>query len=237
MPPGPGVCSVCRTAASPGFRMCFRCNAAASQFGARLADVVVPIALAVKGEQLAHELWHYKYDADSRVRDTLRLRLAAVLWRFLRQHEHHIAAAVGVSGFGVVTTVPGTRERTGPHPLQQITGTIVGHTRDRYETLLALGPGAAAPSHTLDAGRYRAVRALRGGPGVLLVDDTWTTGSNAQAAALALRSAGAGTVAVVVIGRHFDRSFRGCEAYYRKARARPFTWDTCCLEVTAERGI
>ena len=35
------------------------------QFRRRLADVVVPIALAVKREQLAHELWHYKYDVDA----------------------------------------------------------------------------------------------------------------------------------------------------------------------------
>jgi hypothetical protein len=49
-------------------------------YGRRLADVVVPIALAVKRGQLAHELWHYKYDADATVRRRLEFRLAAVLW-------------------------------------------------------------------------------------------------------------------------------------------------------------
>jgi hypothetical protein len=58
-----------------------------------LADVVVPIALAVKREQLAHELWHYKYDVDPSVRARLTMRLGAVLWRFLGQHEKHIAGA------------------------------------------------------------------------------------------------------------------------------------------------
>jgi adenine/guanine phosphoribosyltransferase-like PRPP-binding protein len=72
---------------------------------------------------------------------------------------------------------------------------------------------------------------LRDDPAVLLIDDTWTTGGNAQSASLALRAAGAATVAIVVIGRYFDRSFPNCEAYYQQAKARKFTWDTCCLEL------
>jgi orotate phosphoribosyltransferase len=60
---------------------------------------------------------------------------------------------------------------------------------------------------------------LRDDPAVLLIDDTWTTGGNAQSAALALRAAGAAKVAAVVIGRHFDRRFRNCEAYLSLPRA------------------
>jgi hypothetical protein len=232
-----GVCGVCRTAASPEFRLCFPCNAARNEFRRGLADVVVPIALSVKREQLAHELWHYKYDVDPSVRAQLTLRLGAVLWRFLGQHEEHIAAAAAVPGFGIVTTVPGTRKHEGEHPLERIVGTLVGQTKGRYEQLLTLGPGGGAPSHTLAADRYQATRALRDGPAVLLIDDTWTTGGNAQSAALALRSAGAAKVAVVVIGRHFDRSFRNCETYYQSAKAVKFTWGTCCLEPAAGEDL
>lgn len=49
---------------------CFQCHNARGAYGRRLADIVVPIALAVKREQLAHELWPYKYDADARARAT-----------------------------------------------------------------------------------------------------------------------------------------------------------------------
>jgi predicted amidophosphoribosyltransferase len=184
LPPGRGVCAVCWREAHPDFRLCYQCNAARNEFRRGLADAVVPIALAVKREQLAHELWHYKYDVDSSVRARLTMRLGAVLWRFLGQHEKHIA------------------------------------------------PGGT-PSHTLAADRYRATRVLRGDPAVLLIDDTWTTGGNAQSAALALRAAGAAKVAVVVIGRHFDRGFRNCESYYQQAKAVKFTWDSCCLELSA----
>jgi predicted amidophosphoribosyltransferase len=233
LPPGRGVCAACWTAVDPDFRLCFQCNAARNRFRRQLADVVVPIALAVKREQLAHELWHYKYDVDASVRARLGTRLAAVLWRFLGEHEEHIAEAVGVPAFDIVTTVPGTREREGEHPLERIAGTIVGQTKGRFEPLLTRGPGAGASPHTLAADRYRATRALRNDPAVLLIDDTWTTGGNAQSAALALRAAGAATVAIVVIGRHFDRSFPNCEAYYQQAKALKFTWDACCLEVGA----
>jgi predicted amidophosphoribosyltransferase len=233
LPPGRGVCAVCWREARPDFRLCYQCNLARNEFRRGLADVVVPVALAVKREQLAHELWHYKDDVDPSVRARLTTRLGAVLWRFLGQHETHIAAAVAAPEFEIVTTVPGTRERDGEHPLQRIVGTIVGQTKERYEPLLALGQDAGAPSHTLIADRYRATRALRHSPAVLLIDDTWTTGSNAQSAALALRTAGAAKVATVVIGRHFDRGFRDCETYYQQAKRVKFTWDACCLELGA----
>lgn len=79
--------------------------------------------------------------------------------------------------------------------------------------------------------RYRATQAMAGRPAVLLVDDTWTTGGRAQSAAIALHDAGAARVAVVVLGRHFDRDFGPGETCYQQAKARKFTWDTCCLEM------
>jgi hypothetical protein len=110
------------------------------------------------------------------VRRRLEFRLAAVLWRFLGQHEAHVAEAVGVTQFGIVTTVPGTRQRDDEHPLVRIAGTLVGQTRSRYQPLLALGPDALVEGRAVLAGRYRATRALTDNPAILLVDDTWTTG-------------------------------------------------------------
>jgi hypothetical protein len=39
------------------------------------------------------------------------------------------------------------------------------------------------------------------------------------------------SVAVVIMGRHFDRSFGSGETYYQQTKARKFTWDECCLEM------
>ena len=234
LPPGVGVCATCWTAVDPAYRRCFRCYNAHGAYGLRLADVVVPIALAVKREQLAHELWHYKYDPDANVRGRLELRLAAVLWRFLGEHEACVAGTCDVPGFDIVTTVPGTRSRDGEHPLARITGTIVGQTKDRFERLLALGATYDVEDREVHPDRYRATRMLAERPAVLLIDDTWTTGGRAQSAAIALRDAGAARIAVVVIGRHFDRAFGAGETYYKVARPRRFTWDMCCLEFPIE---
>jgi hypothetical protein len=149
---------------------------------------------------------------------------------FLGQHETHVAQAVGVPRFDVVTTVPGTRSRADAHPLVRIVGTLVGQTRDRYQPLLTLGPDASVEGRVVLVNRFRAAQAITGQSAVLLLDDTWTTGGRAQSAAIALRDAGAARVAVVVLGRHFDRDFGTGETYYREAKARKFTWDTCCLE-------
>jgi len=230
LPPGRGVCAVCWRAVDPGYRLCYLCRIAHDGYGRRLAEVVAPIALAVKRQQLAHELWHYKYDADERVRRRLELRLAAVLWRFLGPHEAHVAAAAAVPRFDIVTTVPGTRPRHDQHPLVRIVGSLVGQTRDRYQPLLALGPDASVEGRAVHVNRFRAPQAIRGHPAVLLIDDTWTTGGRAQSAAIALHDAGAARVAVIVLGRHFDRDFGDGETYYRQAKAREFSWDTCCLE-------
>ncbi len=77
LPPGRGVCAICWTAVDPGYPLCYPCRAARDGYGRRLAEVVAPIALVVKRQQLAHELWHYKYDADATVRRRLEIRLAS----------------------------------------------------------------------------------------------------------------------------------------------------------------
>jgi orotate phosphoribosyltransferase len=63
---------------------------------------------------------------------------------------------------------------------------------------------------------------------VLLIDDTWTTGANAQSAAAALKSAGAGPVAAVVIGRHLNREWHENDRRLRGI-TRPFDWSHCAL--------
>lgn len=63
---------------------------------------------------------------------------------------------------------------------------------------------------------------------MLLIDDIGTTGASAESAAHALSAAGAGTIAVVVIGRHIHEDF---EDNGERLRALPrFSWDLCALE-------
>ena len=96
------------------------------------------------------------------------------------------------------------RSATGDHPLHRIVertgGTGPGSLR---ASSAALG---RTPSRTGSARQYEPAANCRR-CSVLLIDDTWTTGANAQSAAAALKRAGAGAVAAVVIGRHVNRDW------------------------------
>ena len=87
-------------------------------------------------------------------------------------------------------------------------------------------------AHRFDLERYEALADLRW-HSVLLIDDTWTTGANAQSSAAALRAAGAGPVAAVVIGRHVNREWHRNDRRLRELE-RPFSWSRCALCAGAE---
>ncbi|MHB1836552.1 MAG: hypothetical protein ACYCXW_16515 [Solirubrobacteraceae bacterium] len=218
--PGPGVCRICFNL-TDGWDRCYACA-----HGGRELDRVVPISYSVAGEQLHHALAGYKR-APAPVAGELALGLAAVLWRWLQTHEQCVAQATGVTTFPLVTIVPSAdRRRAGAHPLHSIVGELLGVTRGRYRRLLERS-AVEVEMHVFNPARYVAVDELGGEP-VLLIDDTWTTGANAQSAAAALKAAGAGPVAAVVLGRHINRCWRDNDARLRAVPS-PFQWDRCAV--------
>ncbi len=112
------------------------------------------------------------------------------------------------------------------HPLRHIVGTVVGPTRGRYAPLLARS-GTPVQPRTVDPGKFSPTRGLDG-ESVLLIDDTWTTGANAQSAAGGLKSSGAGAVGILAIGRHVNEDYRD-NAKRLRALPRRFDWDACAL--------
>ncbi|WP_406452253.1 hypothetical protein OG782_18265 [Streptomyces sp. NBC_00876] len=222
---GPGVCQTCRGPATLGYPACWPCQQAATTLGAGVADVVVPISLALKGGQYANELWRYK-NAQGPQKQHFSMGLAAVLWRFLAAHETCISEGCAVPRFDTVTTVPSTSGRT-THPLRGMVAGIVGPTRARYRDLLTPVPDAATLGRTASPARYTSVGLW--GSDILLIDDTWTTGNHAQSASAALKAAGANSVAVVVLGRHLNIAYGDTATHVEQARLRRFSWDVCAL--------
>jgi predicted amidophosphoribosyltransferase len=214
------VCSVCLTF-TEGHGTCYPCGR-----NARFADAVLPISYSVHFGQLHTALAQYKRRVGPVAR-RFQIELAAVLWRFLTTHEGCLARRAGASGFDLVTTVPSSDPQRDPsHPLRDIVGTIVGPTRDRYAPLLARS-GTPVPARTVDPGKYNPTRDLDG-ESVLLIDDTWASGANAQCAAGGLKSGGAGPVGVLVIGRHIQESYRN-NATRLRGVSRTFSWEICAL--------
>lgn len=229
-PPGPGVCQVCWTFHDPNYPQCRGC------IGESQLDAVVPISYAMRGQQLATALRGYKDELFPRTRTYHGMRLSAILWRFLAVHEDHVAASAGVSGFSLVAVVPSktTASDEARRGLLTMAGTIVAHTAPRFERLL-LPTDAAVVGRYFDPGRYRAARRVDG-ESILLIDDTWVTGSSAQSAAAALREAGAAQVACVVIGRWLRPDFGGEWGNVRdiyNQLPKQFDWTRCAVEPQA----
>jgi predicted amidophosphoribosyltransferase len=222
--PGRGVCRVCFNL-TDGYERCYRC----AHRSMRL-DAVVPISYSIAREPLHGALVGYKRLRGS-VAERLTRELAAVLWRYLAIHEQCVARAAGVPGFALVTTVPsGSRERDERHPLRRIVGELVAPTRGRYERLLARS-ATIVPPHAFEPSKFEPTRALTG-QAVLLIDDTWTTGANAESAAAALRSGGAGSIGAVVIGRYLTREWHENQRRLRAVALR-FDWGRCAVEEAA----
>lgn len=221
LPPGsPDVCRICLTFTT-GFTTCYPCG-----HQPEYADAVLPISYSPHFGQLHTVLAGYKRGVAQSAQP-LRMQLAAILWRFLDLHEPCLANAAGVASFDVVTTVPsGSRERDQSHPLRGIVSDVVQPTRDRYERLLTRS-GVAVPERVVDPEKYEATRDLHG-ESVLVIDDTWTTGANAQSTAGALKRTGAGAIGVLVIGRHVQPSYQDNEARL-KSLPGPFAWERCAL--------
>jgi predicted amidophosphoribosyltransferase len=215
---GSNVCRECFNL-TDGYEKCYACTHQESAL-----DAIIPISYSVAHEQLHHALAAYKRLSGSAGR-RLSVQLAAVLWRFLAGHERCAARVVETEAFPIVTTVPsGDEERDELHRLRWMVSEAVGPTRGRHRRLLRRSSLEVAP-RVFSAEKFVPAAALSG-EAVLLVDDTWTTGANAQSAAATLKAAGAGPVAAVVIGRHVNRGWHQNDQQLRRLG---FEWNRCAL--------
>lgn len=212
----------CRVCAAPvdGFDRCWRC--AQAQCFAGVADVVAPLAYAIAGTPSAALVCDYKNHPARRVREHHSAVLDALVWLGITRHERCIAAVAG-SPVALRVVVPSLTSRPGTHPFAQIA-----------RAAGALGPATLLPAPT--AVCERVVRADKfvltpdarvDGRHVLVLDDIWTTGSNAQSAALALRRAGAAAVSVLVVGRWLRPNHPGTARFIDTRLQRGYDPDLC----------
>jgi hypothetical protein len=230
--PGPGICPICRGFPGPGHVTDVGCG-----FNPNHLDAVAPISYAPSLGQLHTALRHYKRSPIPKIRARFHLRLAAVLWRFLAEHESCVAAAAAARsrGFDVVCVVPSktTALDDGRPFLRTLVGQTCGHTADRFARLLR-PTDRGTLEREYDPGRYAATRRLDG-EHVLVIDDMWTSGASAQNAAVALKAAGAATVGLVMIGRFVRRDYLDHGARL-DALPRDFNWSTCAVHPPAPHG-
>jgi hypothetical protein len=172
----------------------------------------------MKGDKLAHNLWIYKSALAGA--GPARAALKALLLVFLRDH---CGCAWRLAGGGAPThlaVVPSTRGRPGPHPLQAVVAPSFALPW-AHLAIRARPEPPDADDRDLNLDLFTASQRLPHAR-VLLLDDTWTTGSRAQSATAALKLAGATRVVVVVLGRHLGRLEGGMEPFSKLLRDRRY---------------
>jgi hypothetical protein len=219
LPSGEGVCSVCRQSISGDFDRCYQCNQH-RQASDLTADVVVPISYAVKHAQHAYNLASYKSTPASGTAQASLLSLGGV---FLRDHLPCLRKAVA----GTIThlvMVPSTKGRQGPHPLDKLLGPLL-----QALPRVPVRVNVAYNDRSFHADWFQAAP-CESDSNVLVLDDTWTTGSRIQSLSHALKSAGASSVAAVVLGRHVNPDWDGSKPLLERIRGRRYDPSRCALD-------
>ena len=194
----------CRVCSGPGSPLCGPCREQQVAFGDQLADRVLTLAYATGNapqyHQSAFHMRAYKQPGapSEKARDDLALMVVAASYI----HGRCVGAA-SPAPWNAVTFIPSVT-RPGPtHPVADLARRVYGLAPDR-RFLLDLGPTATDPSRSVRRDTFRVSEQWSAhvrGAHVLVVDDTWTTGSKAQSAALAVRAAGAAFVTVLCVAR------------------------------------
>lgn len=193
---------------------------------ARLGSLapVVPVAVCAVPGPLHTMLRSYKDAPDARCRQRLTGQLGAILAGFVDEHRRCLEG-LGATPLTRSALVPPRPGRAPPWPMSAVAEPSLEAGLPPVMAALEWRVDAAT-SHLVASSdaftvRQEARRTLRG-RGVVLLDDSYTTGATAQSAALRLRAAGAAAVVVLVLGRvvrpHASPAQR---AYWEAVRRRP----------------
>ncbi|MGB6182528.1 MAG: amidophosphoribosyltransferase [Rhodococcus sp. (in: high G+C Gram-positive bacteria)] len=168
-----------------------------------MADLVVSLAYGIQGHQSGKMLRQYKDDPSGDAMAQHRAVMQRMLFLGLIHHEACVGKGVGLP-VNLRVCVPSLSGRVGPHPFEVICDNM-NATGDNVR--LRVAPGASAAREVRgDLFEVFPEGAARG-QHMLVLDDTWTTGSRAQSAAIALRRGGAKAVTVMTIGRWITPGF------------------------------
>jgi predicted amidophosphoribosyltransferase len=191
------TCAVCATPIKPAFDLCLRCWRDQQEFGARLADLVVTVCYGIRGRQSGYLMHSYKdLEAPARHNQTL---LSVLLLAALDLHggciEHRLGHDIDAWAF-----VPSVRtDRTCEHPLH-VVAKRAGVSLSEIELFTV--ERAAPEQRVTSADRFAlAANSHVRGRHILLIEDTWTSGGNAQSAALTLRRGEVASVTILALAR------------------------------------
>lgn len=204
-------CGLCSTPISTQYSHCGACKKAIDQHGELMPGLVVPLTYAGATPQSRRDVYGYKADPPNTwaVR-----RLSILMYYFTELHRACIRRSIG-SPITSVVSVPSGRNRV-PHPLEdflrgfppELKKTAVQFVGEpRTERSTGINPADFAFSDRSD------------GDHVLIVEDSWVSGSNAVSLALQARQNGAAEVSILTLARFLDPNFGVTSAWMATAAA------------------
>lgn len=221
---GFGVCDICYQFCT-GQQRCNSCERSAIGSSHPLARVI-PITMCPVSTQMHTVMRQYKDALTESTRHRFTWQLAALLSRFLRVHAGCLRGAAGAE-WDAVVAVPPSNPRDGRHPVRDI-ALMVGALRPSLSAALTRTDVPLDRMEISDAAFV--CNGDVAGKRVLLLDDTFVSGSNLQSAARTIRSAGAVSVLGLVLARYVDTGFSDHRERCEAQQSHPFDFEDCCLE-------
>lgn len=204
-------CSLCSTPVFTQYSHCRPCKWALDEHGDQMPGLVVPLTYAGATPQSRRDVYGYKASPPNNwaVR-----RLSILMYYFTELHRPCIRRATG-NGITSVVSVPSGRNRV-PHPLadflrafppelRKTSARFVGEARN------ARANGIAPADFAFDA--------RLDGEHVLILEDSWVSGSNAVSLALQARRHGATNVSVLTLARFIDPNYPVTSSWMATAAA------------------
>lgn len=236
--PGPGICPVCHGPA-PGTGQCSTCLTTHTHLGGATCDHTFFLTYADgyhpdAWSQSAHTMRNYKADnAPERCVEDVHMLTFTETWL----HDPCIRAAESDGDWDVATYVPSTKPRPQVHPVAAVALNVSrlaldDPTRDGPGRIkrISLQSGPVHAPRVANVERFTVPDAARpdvDGKRVLLVDDTWTTGTSLQSAAAALKSAGAASVTGLCVARWLSWKWEPDAALLANVTVSPYDPFTC----------
>lgn len=226
----PGHCRVCTGPIDAGWDYCAPCNARRRD-GDSYIDAVVCLAYGGHTPQSKRLLYGYKDPwhvspeyAAAGFANREELFVFEMLFCALANHRPCLEAHGGA--FQAASFVPSTKSAA-PTRL----GTIAGHLATLTSLPLADLVFAGTPgsnTRRVDESMYVLTDAPNiAGKHMLLIDDTWVSGSHAQSVAGALKRQGASRVTALTAGRWLDRTWPPSLPYFDNATKLRYEPELC----------
>ena len=219
------TCAVCLGTLflQPGRRTCAKCE---SHEGA--ADLVGSLIYGGDGLATRDVLYGYKKPDDPH-KESFKLELSALVGIGVLGHRRCAELLAGKPSYQWAS-VPSLKHIGIPHPFRAILSQWM--SPHAAEITIAASPWARNAGYRqrreFNPGLFSIDSPVTAGGHVVVIDDTWVSGSHSQSVALALKRAGAGKVSILTVGRWLEMNDpTTLSVYKQQIDPRPYNPDVC----------